>query len=145
MVTEKCENEITEVEAKRGIPERPSAQSWLDTIKSAGLADSRIGMYLLHNGVVRGTTRDGGAVSGMELSWDRELLDRVVRQIKARPGIFAVRVWINEGTLSVGDDIMWVLVAGDYRDNVFAGMQELVGLIKSEVVTEREASGSHSV
>jgi molybdopterin synthase catalytic subunit len=49
-----------------------------------------------------------------------------------------VRVWINEGRLTVGDDIMYALVAGDIRENVLSGLQELVRLIKTEVVRERE-------
>ena len=45
---------------------------------------------------------------------------------------------MNEGSLAVGDDIMKVLVAGDIRDNVFAALQRLVSLIKSEVLSESE-------
>jgi len=33
---------------------------------------------------------------------------------------------------------MKVLVAGDIRDNVFAALQRLVSLIKSEVLSESE-------
>jgi molybdopterin synthase catalytic subunit len=95
-------------------------------------------MCLVHNGVVRGTARDGSAVSGMNLSFDRKHLERIIERVEARPGVVAVRVWINEGTLAVGDDIMWALLAGDIRENVFVGMQELVRLIKSEVIVERE-------
>jgi molybdopterin synthase catalytic subunit len=97
-------------------------------------------MYLVHNGVVRGTARDGTAVSGMDLSYDREHLEAVIRQVEARPGVVAVRAWVNEGTLAVGDDIMCALVAGDIRENVFSGLEELVRLIKTEVVAEREIS-----
>ncbi len=95
-------------------------------------------MYLVHNGVVRGTARDGAAVSGMELSYDHVRLQEVIDQAKAMPGVVAVRAWVNEGSLSVGDDIMVALVAGDIRENVFAGLQQLVRLIKTEVVKELE-------
>jgi molybdopterin synthase catalytic subunit len=116
---------------------RPSLQLWLDEIKS-GPDSFRIGMYLVHNGVVRGTARDGSAVSGMNLSYDQERLQEVVAQVEARPGVVAVRVWINEGKLAIGDDIMFALVAGDIRENVFGGLQELVRRVKSEVVAEWE-------
>ena len=116
---------------------RSSLDGWLDEIKN-GPDSSRIGMYLVHNGVVRGTARDGSKVSGMNVSCDHELLERAIEQVKARPGVVAVRVWVNEAALAVGEDIMWALVAGDIRENVFAGMQELVRLIKSEVIVERE-------
>ncbi|MBC7292755.1 MAG: molybdenum cofactor biosynthesis protein MoaE, partial [Thermoleophilia bacterium] len=74
----------------------------------------------------------------MNLSYDRQRLEDVVSRIKAMPGVVAVRAWINEGRLKVGDDIMYALVAGDIRENVFGALQELVRLIKSEVVTEQE-------
>jgi molybdopterin synthase catalytic subunit len=113
----------------------PLLEAWLDEIKN-GPDSSRIGMYLVHNGVVRGTARDGSAVSGMNLSYDSRRLEQVVEQIEARPGVVAARVWINEGALAVGDDIMYALVAGDTREHVFSSLMEFVGLIKSEVVTE---------
>jgi molybdopterin synthase catalytic subunit len=115
----------------------PRFETWLDEIKS-GPDAGRIGMYLMHNGVVRGTARDGTPVTGMDLSYDREHLDTVVRGIYARPGVVAIRVWINEGHLAVGDDIMRVVVAGDIRENVFGALQELVRLIKTECVEEWE-------
>jgi molybdopterin synthase catalytic subunit len=115
----------------------PSLQTWLDEIKS-GTNASRIGMYLVHNGVVRGTARDGSPVTGMDLSYDSGRLADVIEEVEARPGVFAVRVWLNEGRLSIGDDIMYALVAGDIRDNVFGGLQELVRLVKTEVVKEWE-------
>jgi molybdopterin synthase catalytic subunit len=118
---------------------RPSPQEWLDEIKS-GPDSARIGMYLVHNGVVRGTARDGSVVTGMDLSYDRGRLGEVIAQVEARPGVVAVRAWINEGALAVGDDIMYALVAGDIRENVLSSLQELVRLIKTEVVTEREIS-----
>jgi molybdopterin synthase catalytic subunit len=115
----------------------PSFETWLDEIK--GSADSpRIGMYLMHNGVVRATARDGSPVKGMDLSYDRGRLAEIIEEIAARPGVVALRVWINEGHLAVGDDIMRVLLAGDIREHVFGALQELVRLIKTECVREWE-------
>jgi molybdopterin synthase catalytic subunit len=115
----------------------PPIQAWLEEIKR-GPDSSRIGMYLVHNGVVRGTSRNGDVVSGMKLSYDDVRLNEVIRQVGDRPGLVAVRAWVNEGTLEVGEDIMYALVAGDIRENVFGGLQELVRLIKTEVVLEQE-------
>jgi molybdopterin synthase catalytic subunit len=112
-------------------------QSWLDEIKR-GPDSPRIGMYLIHNGVVRGDSRAGVPVSGMNLSYDRPRLAQAIAEVATRPGVVAVRAWVNEGVLAVGDDIMMALVAGDIRENVFGGLQELVRLIKTEVVTEHE-------
>ena len=115
----------------------PPIQAWLEEIKR-GPDSSRIGMYLVHNGVVRGTSRNGNAVSGMKLSYDQARLNQVIQQVGDRPGIGAVRAWVNEGILQVGEDIMYALVAGDIRENVFSGLQELVRLIKTDVVVEQE-------
>ena len=54
------------------------------------------------------------------------------------PGIFYVRIWLNEGELTVGEDIMLVLVGGDIRPHVIDALQSLVGELKSNCVTEKE-------
>jgi molybdopterin synthase catalytic subunit len=115
----------------------PQFESWLEEVKS-GPDGARIGMYLMHNGVVRGTARDGTPIGGMDLSFDAQRLEAIVAEIEARPGVVAVRAWINEGRLAVGDDIMRVLVAGDIRENVFAALQALVHLVKTDCVREWE-------
>jgi molybdopterin synthase catalytic subunit len=116
---------------------RPSVDAWLEEIKQ-GPGAERVGMYLIHNGVVRATSRDGSPVGSMELTYDRARLEAVLEQIRALPGIVAVKVWIDEGHLEVGDDIMLALVAGDIRPNVLPALEEMVRLIKTEVVAEKE-------
>jgi molybdopterin synthase catalytic subunit len=119
------------------VDHRPTFEGWLDEIKS-GADSARIGMYLMHNGVVRGTARDGSPVTGMDLSFDFDRLQEAVAAVSARPGVVAIRVWLNQGRLAVGDEIMRVLVGGDIRENVFSALQELVRLLKTEVVKEWE-------
>jgi len=116
---------------------RPSIDAWLAEVKSSS-ETSGIGMYLVHNGVVRAHSRDGRPVSGMVLSVDRERLAEITESAMLMQGVIAVRVWVNEGELAVGDDIMFVLVGGDIRDNVFEALQAIVRMIKTEVVTEEE-------
>ncbi len=53
-------------------------------------------------------------------------------------GIFYIKVWLNEGKLKVGEDIMYVLIGGDIRPRVIDALQFLVGKIKTECVTEIE-------
>ena len=53
-------------------------------------------------------------------------------------GIGYVRAWLNEGELSVGDDIMLVLIGGDIRPRVIDALQALVGTLNNECVTEIE-------
>ncbi len=110
---------------------------WIREIK--GGADSEnLGMFLCHHGVVRSTSKDGTPVTSMRLSYDRDKLRAIVQSIREREGIVDVRVWINEGLLRVGDDIMYALVAGKFRTHVFPALEELVSRIKREVVSETE-------
>ena len=53
-------------------------------------------------------------------------------------GIYYIKVWLNEGELTVGDDIMYVLIGGDIRPHVVDALQALVGKIKNTCVTETE-------
>lgn len=115
----------------------PDAQDWIREVKARPDADG-IGMILVHNGIVRGTSRSGESVSGMVLTADGERLAEVVAQARTWPGVVAVHAWTNEGPLAVGDDIMKVLIAGDIRENVFAALERLVSLMKTEVLSESE-------
>lgn len=124
---------------------KPSMDVWLEEAKQDENA-SRCGMYLFHNGVVRETPKaqarlgeaDAGTVSGMEFSYDAQLADAAAARARRMPGIFYVRVWLNEGMLDVGDDIMQVLIGGDVRPHVVDALQELVGELKENCVRERE-------
>jgi molybdopterin synthase catalytic subunit len=123
---------------------RPPLEEWRDDIKSCP-AGSQIGVFFTHNGVVRATSRDGSAVARMEVSCDNGRLDEVIAQVEAMPGVIGARAWVNEGALAVGDDIVWALVAGDIRPNVFRAWETLSRCIKHEVTTQREIveSGVH--
>ena len=128
---------------------RPSVEQWLQEAKTLPAADE-CGMYLVHNGIVRRTAReqvrngaaDTAPVVSMDFSYDREKLREILSAAQELPGIFHVRVWLNEGQLDVGEDIMQVLVGGDIRPHVIAALEYLVGRIKSECVVERERYGS---
>ncbi|MBN1192847.1 MAG: molybdenum cofactor biosynthesis protein MoaE [Coriobacteriia bacterium] len=116
---------------------RPDINEWLAEAKR-GIGAKDTGMYLCHNGVVRSYSRDGRPVESMDLSVDRERLEEILSTAALMDGISVVRAWVNEGHLEVGDDIMYVLVGGDIRPNVLEALTALVGMIKSEVVTETE-------
>lgn len=111
--------------------------NWLKQIKENPLSKSA-GMILIHNGIVRETSKDGSPVKGMKLSYNSERLNEIISEIKKREGIIEVKVWINQGELKIGDDIMKVLIAGRLRTDVFPALQELVARIKNEVVNEEE-------
>lgn len=112
-------------------------EEWMKEIKKA--CDSRsLGMILAHNGIVRATTKDGKLVQGMKLVYDKTKLESAISECKTKDGIVDVRVWINEGELRIGDDIMNVCIAGRFRTDVLPVLQELLKTIKSEIVQEEE-------
>ena len=115
----------------------PSTDEWVSDVK-AQPGSGGIGMILVHEGVVRSASRSGEPVTGMLLAVDRSRLEAVLDEAATWPGVLGVRAWVSEGSLAVGDTIMKVLVAGGIRDNVFGALQRLVGMIKSEVVSESE-------
>ena len=123
----------------------PSIDQWLAEAKADPSA-SRVGMYLAHNGVVReipkAVVREGSTdtapVTGMSFSYDAAGVEAAIAEARKMPGIEYVRVWLNEGELEVGDDIMLVLVGGDIRPHVIDALQALVGDIKNNHVSELE-------
>ena len=123
----------------------PSMDAWLQEAKAHESAP-KIGMYLTHNGIVRQTAkamvRNGAentqAVTGMEFSYDADKVDAVIADTYRMEGIYYIKVWLNEGTLDVGDDIMYVLIGGDIRPRVVDALQYLVSRVKNECVVEKE-------
>lgn len=119
--------------------------AWLNEAKNHESAP-KIGMYLTHNGVVRSTAKaavrqgekDTLPVKGMIFSYDSEKVNAAVEETYKMEGIYYIRVWLNEGELSVGDDIMYVLIGGDIRPHIVDALQYLVGRIKNECVLEQE-------
>ena len=99
---------------------------------------SKIGMIATHLGVVRGTTRDGKHVSGIEVKYDYDVITDIIHDIKKMHGIVEVLVNTTEGELRVGDEIMAVAVAGDIRENVFRALIEAVNRIKAEASRKQE-------
>ncbi|NLM21513.1 MAG: molybdenum cofactor biosynthesis protein MoaE [Peptococcaceae bacterium] len=123
----------------------PSIDQWLKEAKADPKALQQ-GMFLVHNGVVRQTPKakvrqgidDGSTVKGMVFTYDAAKVEAAIAETYKMDGIFHVRVWLNEGQLELGDDIMYVLIGGDIRPHVVDALQFLVEKIKSECVTEIE-------
>ncbi|HYA11680.1 MAG TPA: molybdenum cofactor biosynthesis protein MoaE [Thermodesulfovibrionales bacterium] len=112
-------------------------EQWIAEIKQSS-DPQELGMILIHNGIVRATSKHGKLVRGVHLSYDREKLNSLVTEFRGKDGIVAIKAWINEGTIRVGDDIMFVLVAGRLRTDVLPTFEELISKIKKEVVSEKE-------
>ena len=110
---------------------------WIEEIKRKA-SPEELGMILVHNGIVRATSKLGKPVRGMKLSYNKEKLDSIVLTLKQKPGVVDIRVFINAGDLHVGDDIMFLVVAGRFRTDVLPVFEELLSVIKREVVNEQE-------
>ena len=123
----------------------PSMDEWLREAKAHASAP-QIGMYLTHSGIVRATAkamvREGAAdtlpATGMFFAYDADKVEQVIEDTYRLEGVYYIRVWLNEGELTVGDDIMYVLIGGDIRPHVVDALQYLVGRIKNECVIETE-------
>lgn len=99
---------------------------------------AKVGMILCHAGVVRGTSRDGRPVSGLDLTVDREALESILSEQKKRPGIVEILVEVQEGSLKVGDNVMVIVVAGDLRDHVIPVLEDTLNAIKKGVTRKTE-------
>ena len=94
-----------------------------DLKKRPGFTEN-VGMVLVHNGVVRGWARaDHAPVKSMKVSHDRAKMDAICRV---------------EGELKPGDDVLFLVVAGDIREHVKATFSELLDRIKAEAVIKQE-------
>ena len=123
----------------------PSMDAWLREAKAHESAP-KIGMYLTHNGTVRQSAKakvrfgaeDTKPVTGMLFSYDESKVNAVIEDAYKLEGIYYIKVWLNEGQLTMGDDIMYVLIGGDIRPRVVDALQYLVGRVKNECVVETE-------
>ena len=109
----------------------------LNKIKNHENSDS-IGMIASHLGIVRSFSRNGKDVEGVDVKYNMTKLEGIIQNIKSMPGIVEVLVDVNEGSLKVGDELMFVAVGGDIRENVFAALIEAVEQIKKSAVTKQE-------
>ena len=118
---------------------------WLKEAKMHESAPN-IGMYLTHNGVVRQSAKakvrlneeNTLPVAAMDFSYDRNKVETVLAATLQMDGIYYLKVWLNEGRLQVGEDIMYILIGGDIRPHVVNALDYLLGRLKHECVTERE-------
>lgn len=124
--------------------ELPSMDKWLNEAKQDENAEL-CGMYLFHTGVVRETAKttvregkDADKVTGMEFSYDAQKVEQAILNVKKLPGIYYARVWLAQGRLNVGDQIMLALVGGDIRPHVIDALQSFVGEVKTKCVIEKE-------
>jgi molybdopterin synthase catalytic subunit len=116
-----------------------NVQDMIEAIRrEPGFADN-VGMLAAHNGVVRGFSRTHpSTVVGIEVKPDYGRIERIRREIEARPGIFRVLAEAEEGHLRPGDDLLRMVVAGDIRERVLPALSDLLDRIKSEAIRKKE-------
>lgn len=100
---------------------------------------SKAGMILCHNGVVREASREGQRVTGLEVVVDHDILAEIISENKARPGIVDILIHIEEKKpLKVGDDVMFIVVAGDIRENVIDTLTRTLNQVKSRATRKTQ-------
>jgi len=112
----------------------------LDNVESlVGLlkqSSNEIGAIAVFVGVVRGTRR-GEKVLRLEYDAHESLapkvMEKVARDAKDKYGIIDAVVEHRTGTVPVGEDVMYVLVASKHREEGFRALAEIVERVKHEV------------
>ena len=113
-------------------------QSIQELKQTPGFTDN-VGMILVHNGVVRGTSRnDSSQVKQLEVTPDLDKINSIRHEFEAKEGIFKIIVEAKQGTFKPGDDLLYIIVAGDIRENVTAVLNRMLNQIKSEAIHKKE-------
>jgi len=87
-------------------------------------------------GVVRGRSLEGHDVTKLEIEAYEEKADTalstICTELKRKKGIADVRIYHNLGEFAPGDDLIYVVVAGGHRNEVFGALREAVERYKHE-------------
>jgi molybdopterin synthase catalytic subunit len=94
------------------------------------------GAIALFVGVARGRTLRGEKVEKLELEAYEEKADETLKKIcgdlRKSPGIVDVQIHHLLGEFEVGEDLVYVMVAGSHRKQVFPVLEEAVERYKKE-------------
>jgi molybdopterin synthase catalytic subunit len=110
-----------------------------DLIKSIRKEENfqKVGAIALFVGVVRGETSKGEKVQKLMLEAyeekANEVLTKICDDLSKKPDIINVQIHHLLGEFSVGEDLVYVSVAGSHRKNVFSVLEEAVERYKKEV------------
>ncbi|MEM1537165.1 MAG: molybdenum cofactor biosynthesis protein MoaE [Candidatus Bathyarchaeia archaeon] len=96
----------------------------------------KAGAIAIFIGVVRGENLEGEKVQKLEIETYEEMADKVLSRIcqdlKMRKGVVDVQIHHFSGEFGVGEDLVYVLVVGVHRENVFPVLREAVERYKRE-------------
>ena len=143
------------MKAKAGVHKKGefNLQDLIESVKNKSGFEAA-GAIAIFIGVVRGTTDDGGEVEKLELEGYEKQADSVLQGIcedlKDKEGINDVQIHHLLGEFKVSEDLVYTLVAGAHRSEVFSTLIEAVTRFKSEapifkkeyVLTEEGMKGS---
>jgi molybdopterin synthase catalytic subunit len=113
--------------------------SILDLTKNTMESDNylKVGAIAQFIGVVRGETVNGERVQKLKLEAyeekANEVLINICKELSSRKGIINVQIHHLLGEFQVGDDLVYVSVAGSHRTDVFSVLHEAVERYKTEV------------
>jgi molybdopterin synthase catalytic subunit len=114
------------------------SQAIAELKRRPGFAD-HVGMILVHNGVVRNWSRKNHEiVIALEVRPDRDKIEALRQEYLQKPGIFAIVIEAGEGRFQPGDDLLFIIVAGDIRENIKPVLAELLDRVKAEAITKKE-------
>ena len=120
-----------------GVHEK-GAFSLLDIIKNVKSKRDiqKAGAIALFIGIVRGETLNWEKVQKLELEAyeekANEILSNICSELRERQGIVDVQIHHLLGEFNVGEDLVYVLVTGEHRKNVFKVLEEAVERYKKE-------------
>jgi molybdopterin synthase catalytic subunit len=107
----------------------------LNSTKKGGNYE-KVGAITLFIGVTRGENLEGEKVRKLTLEAyeekANEVLAKICNDLAKKPGIVDVQIHHLLGEFNVGDDLVYVLVAGSHRTDVFPVLQEAVERYKHE-------------
>ena len=112
--------------------------SVIDLINNAKRSGNceKTGAMTLFIGVARGNTLEGEKVKKLKLEAyeekANEILDKICDDLSKKPGITNVQIHHLLGEFDIGEDMVYVLVAGSHRTDVFPVLREAVERYKSE-------------
>jgi len=96
----------------------------------------KAGAITLFIGVVRGETLEGENVQKLTLEAyeekANEVLTKICDDLSKKQGIVDVQIHHLLGEFNVGEDLVYVLVAGSHRNDVFPVLREAVERYKNE-------------
>lgn len=96
----------------------------------------KAGALAVFIGVVRGETPNGETVKKLELEAyeekANEVLGDICKELRKKQGVVDVQIHHFVGDFSVGEDLVYVLVAGAHREDVFPVLEEAVERYKKE-------------